>query len=590
MMVPAERPTQRSVGILVLLLILETSACYSAEPSQQFAALMHEMWEFEVREDPLLATSTGDHRYNDRLPAVSLADQERREQAKQDFLARLDAIERESLTAEQQTNYDILRRLVTDALAEFDFNLELMPINQRSGFHVEIPELPRNVPLETVADYENYLARLRSFGQYVDEHIELLREGLSKERVWPAVVWESWQQAVDAQIVNDPEKHLLYAPFEEFPDGVHKAEHERLRDAAKEAISTSVVPGYQRFRQFLEEEYVPGARDSVGISAVPGGRDFYRFCVRKFTTLDLTPEEVHQMGLAEVARIQGEMDQIIEDVGFEGDFAAFCKFLREDPQFYADTPEQLLKDISLVLKKMDGQLPTLFGKLPRMSYGLREVPAYIAPRTTAAYYERPAGDGTRAGFFCINTYNLPSRPLFTMEALSLHEAVPGHHLQIALQMELDDLPPFRRYGGFTAFVEGWALYAERLGREAGCYEDPYSDFGRLTLEIWRACRLVVDTGIHYFGWSRQQAIDFLQEHTAMSLHNITAEVDRYISWPGQALAYKIGELKIRELREKAEEQLGEQFDIREFHDVVLGSGAVPLDVLEAHVEAWASKL
>jgi uncharacterized protein (DUF885 family) len=501
----------------------------------------------------------------------------------------LDAIERDSLDTDNRVNYDILRRQLTDNLTEYDFGAQLMPINQRSGFHVEFPELPRDVPLDSVADYENYLARLRAFGQYADENISLMREGLASERVLPAVAWEGWQKAVDAQITDDPEQHLLYEPLRKLPTGIPESEHDRLRAAAREAISTSVVPGYRRFRQFMEEEYVSGSRDSVGISAVLGGRDFYRFCVRKFTTLELTPEEVHQIGLAEVARIQAEMDQIIRDVQFDGDFAAFTKFLREDPQFYAESSEQLLKEVALVLKKMDGQLPTLIGKLPRQPYGLREVPDYIAPRTTAAYYQPPTGDGTKAGFFYMNTYNLKSRPLFTIEALSFHEAVPGHHLQIALQMELEGLPQFRRFTNFTAFVEGWALYAERLGRELGFYQEPYSDFGRLTLEMWRACRLVVDTGIHYYGWTRQQAIDYLLQHTALSLHDISSEVDRYITWPGQALAYKIGEMKIRELRAKAEERLGERFDLREFHDVVLGSGAVPLDVLEANVEAWVAE-
>lgn len=582
-----------STLLCTLCFLCLASACSPSSAQEtspdQFTALVDEMWEFQLREDPLFATSAGDHRYDDRLPAVSLGDQERRHDAQTEFLNRLDAIDRAALAADDRVNYDILHRQLTDAMSEYEFRAQLMPINQRSGFHVEFPELPRNVPLDTVADYENYLARLRAFGQYADENISLMREGLVAERVLPAVAWEGWQKAVDAQITDDPEKNLLYEPFREFPEAIPEAEHERLQAAARKAISTSVVPGYRRFRQFMDEEYVLGARDSVGISAVPGGRDYYRFCVRKFTTLDLTPEEVHQIGLAEVARIQAEMDQIIRDVGFDGDFAAFTDFLREDPQFYAETSEQLLKEVALVLKRMDGQLPTLFRKLPRQPYGLREIPEYIAPRTTAAYYQPPTGDGTKAGFFYMNTYNLKSRPFFTIEALSFHEAVPGHHLQLALQMEIEGLPQFRRFTSFTAFVEGWALYAERLGRELGFYQDPYSDFGRLTLEMWRACRLVVDTGIHYYGWTRQQAIDYLLQHTALSMQDITSEVDRYITWPGQALAYKIGEMKIRELRAEAEEQLGEQFDIREFHDVVLSSGAVPLDVLEANVDAWLAE-
>ena len=312
--------------------------------------------------------------------------------------------------------------------------------------------------------------------------------------------------------------------------------------------------------------------------------------MKKFTTLDLTPEEVHQTGLKEVERIRREMDDAIRRSGFEGDFAAFVEHLRSESKFYADSPEQLMKEVAFVLKKMDGKLPELFGRLPRTPYGIRPVPDYIAPKTTTAYYSVPPGDGSRAGFYYVNTFDLKSRPLYELEALSLHEAVPGHHLQLALQQELTGLPKFRRFSGFTAFVEGWGLYAERLGLEVGFYEDPYSDFGRLSYEMWRACRLVVDTGIHYLGWTRPQAIDFMAQHTALSLHNIEAEVDRYIAWPGQAIAYKTGELKIRQLRQDAEAALGERFDIREFHDAVLAGGSVPLDVLETNVTAYVDEV
>jgi len=334
---------------------------------------------------------------------------------------------------------------------------------------------------------------------------------------------------------------------------------------------------------------VPAARESIAASSLPRGREFYRHRVRQFTTLDLSPEQVHETGLAEARRIRSEMESIPAKAGFSGDLPAFIAHLRESPQYYATTPEQLLKETSYVLKRIDGELPRLFRTLPRTPYGIREIPAFIAPKTSSAYYLQPAGDGSRGGFFYVNTYNLRSRPLFEIEALSLHEAVPGHHLQIALAQELTDVPPFRRYTELTAFVEGWALYAERLGLEAGFYRDPLSDFGRLSFEMWRACRLVVDTGIHYLGWTREQAIGFMAEQTALSRHNIEAEVDRYIAWPGQALGYKIGELKIRELRAFAERELGDAFDLREFHEVVLGSGAVPLDILEQNVKAYAAR-
>jgi uncharacterized protein (DUF885 family) len=337
----------------------------------------------------------------------------------------------------------------------------------------------------------------------------------------------------------------------------------------------------------MREEYVPQCRTTIAASALPNGREYYRYCVHKYTTLDdMTPEEAHATGLAEVARIRREMDQIIRDLKFDGDFAAFIEHLRTDPQFYAKTPEELDKDASLILKRMDGLLPKFFGRLPRMPYGIREVPAYIAPQSTSAYYQGPSGDGTRAGYFYINTSNLPSRPLYTLESLCLHEAVPGHHLQIALQHEIESQPKFRKYTSFTAFTEGWALYAEHLGLDAGFYEDPYSNFGRLTMEAWRACRLVVDTGIHSMGWTREQAVDYMKANTALSDHDVRSEVDRYIGWPGQALAYKTGEMKIRALRADAEKQLGEKFDLRAFHDMMLASGGVPLPVLEENVNQW----
>jgi uncharacterized protein (DUF885 family) len=570
-------------------MVIFAASIAAAEPtaSDQFAALLDDSWEFDLREDPLFATDVGDHRYDDQLPKVSLADADRRFAARQDFLARLEAIDRAALTPADQMNYDVFGRGLRDQIREHALKFHLMPINDRWGFHIEFPQLPRKLSLTTVADYDNYVARLRGFEAFAAGFMEVMREGVRQGMTVPAVIMRRYQEPLEAQIVDDPEKSLLYEPLRGLPDNLPAAERQRLQAAARAAIAESVVPGYRRFLKFMRDEYVPNCRSTTAASALPNGRDYYAYCVRKFTTLDdLTPQEIHATGLAEVARIRGEMDQIIRDVGFEGDFAAFTEHLRTDPAFYAKTPEELEKEVSYALKRMDGELPNLFGRLPRMPYGIRKIPDFIAPQATFAYYQRPSGDGTRAGFFYINTFNLPARPLYMLEALSLHEAVPGHHLQLALQQELSDLPTFRQYSGFTVFIEGWGLYAERLGLEAGFYQDPYSDFGRLTMESWRACRLVVDTGLHYLGWSRQQAIDYMLANSAMSEHEIRAEVDRYIGWPGQALAYKIGELKIRELRQRAEEQLGERFDVRAFHDVVLARGSVPLDVLEANVNAW----
>jgi uncharacterized protein (DUF885 family) len=556
-------------------------------PSAQFTALVDEAWEFALREDPLFATNTGEHRYDDQLPRVSLSDAKRRDATRRGFLARLEAIDRDALTPNDQANYDIFGRSLRDDIRDYEFQLHLMPVTDRNGFHIEFPELPRNLTLATVRDYENYIARLGRFSEYAAGHIEMMREGVLQGMTAPSVIMQRYNEPLEAQIVEDPEKSLLYAPFREFPPGVPESEHERLRDAGRKAIADSVVPGYRQFLKFMKEEYVPNCRGTIAASALPRGRDFYRYSIGKFTTIDdLTPDEVHAIGQAEVKRIRGEMDQIIRDVKFDGDFAKFTEFLRTDPKFYARSAEELEKEVAYAMKRMEGQLPTLFGRLPRMPCGVRQVPAYIAPQSTFAYYQTPTGDGRRAGFFYINTYNLPMRPLYMIEALSLHESIPGHHLQLALQQEQENLPNFRKYGGFTAFVEGWALYSERLGLESGFYKDPYSDFGRLTMEVWRACRLVVDTGMHYLGWTREQAIDFMRTNSALPIHDIRAEVDRYIGWPGQALAYKIGELKIRELRKDAESRLGDRFDIRAFHDVVLGSGSVPLSLLGKNVGAW----
>ncbi len=584
------RAARISVATLGLVALISTLAP-ADEPSakEQLESLFADSWEYRLAEDPLFATHAGDNRYNDRLPRETLADQKRRLDANRQFLTRLEAIPRDELSRAQQVDYDVFRRDKQDAISEAEFQTYLMPITNRWGFHVEFPELPLQVPLDTVEDYENYLARLEAFDRYVDDHLELMREGIKQGYTLPAVVLTDFDEVIEPHIVDDPAQSLLYKPLSDFPDSFSKADQQRLRERGRAAIAQHVVPGYRTLLTFMTDQYEPNCRQQIGASALPNGREYYRYCVRHHTTLDIDPQVVHDTGLAEVKRIKAEMQDVIRRVGFEGNFAEFVEYLRTDPKFYADTPEQLLKETSFVLKRMDGQLPKLFGKLPRTSYGIREIPDFIAPRTTTAYYQPPAGDGSRAGFYYVNTYNLKSRPLFEIEALSLHEAVPGHHIQIALQQELEGQPPFRRFTHATAFVEGWGLYAERLGLEVGFYQDPYRDFGRLSYEMWRACRLVVDTGMHYLGWTRQQAIQFMAENTALTIHNITAEVDRYISWPGQATAYKMGELKIRSLRQQAEDELGDKFDVRQFHDVVLADGAVPLSVLEDNVRAYIAR-
>jgi uncharacterized protein (DUF885 family) len=576
----------RRLLLLFAALLFALPAAAQQTPAERLAKLFADDWEFRLRESPTLATSVGDMRFNHLLDPVGLADVRRQTAEVRALLSRLRAIPRDSLSQRDRINYDIFERGKLDALADVDLGLYLIPITNREGFHTWFPQLADDVPLNTVKDYEDYIARLRAFRGFAGQYVELMREGMRTGMVLPSASVVGIVGTLEPHIVADPTQSLLWKPFAAFPAGIGPADRARLSAAAREAIEQSVVPGFRDFRDFIRDEYIAAARPTIGASELPNGRAIYAQLVRGYTTLEVTPDQVHETGLREVARIRAAMDTVIRSTGFTGTFAEFVQFLRSDPRFYADSPEELLRHTSLVLKRMDGELPRLFGRLPRMSYGIKEIPSFIAPRTTTAYYSRPSGDGTRSGTYWVNTYDLRSRPLYEIEALSFHEAVPGHHLQIALAQEMEGMPEFRRFGAFTAFVEGWGLYAERLGYEVGFYADPYSRFGQLSYDMWRACRLVVDTGMHWMGWTRQQAIDYMVENSALTLLNITNEVDRYIAWPGQALAYKTGQMKISELRAEAERALGPKFDLRRFHDVVLGSGAVPLTVLEGNVREW----
>ncbi len=572
--------------LLVLLPLCLAAAVEAADAKSRLDALLAEAWEIDLRENPLLATAVGDHRFDDRLPSETPADLERRAAAARDQLARLGAIDASALAPSDRVSYEMFARRLRDRLEAHRFRSWRIPITSDSGFHTEIARLPEEVPLATVRDYESYLSRLRAIPAYFDQHVAFMREGLKSGFTVPRVVLEGYDRTIRAHVVETPEQSVFWKPFASFPVGVSEGERARLRDAGRQAIAASVVPAYRSLLEFFEREYLPGARTTIAAADLPEGRDWYGFQVRHYTTLDLGADEVHRIGEAEVARIRSEMDAVIARTGFRGSFTEFLAFLRSDPRFYARTPEELLQRAARVAKRMDGKLPSLFGRLPRQPYGVEPVPAELAPKYTGGRYVPAPLDSTRAGTYWVNTYALESRPLYTLEALTLHEAVPGHHLQIALAKEMTDLPPFRRDTYVDAFGEGWGLYSERLGLEAGFYTDPYADFGRLTYEMWRACRLVVDTGIHAQGWTRQQAIDFMAERTALSRHEIETEVDRYISWPGQALAYKMGELKIRELRARAEKALGSRFDLRAFHDAVLANGAVPLPILERQIDAF----
>ncbi|HZN36809.1 MAG TPA: DUF885 domain-containing protein [Pirellulaceae bacterium] len=576
------------LGIFALGLVTRNLSAQDEAVTRGFRDLLASEWEYTLREAPTFASHLGDKRYNDRWPDVGLAAIERRHQHQKDVLQKLAAIDPEKLPPADRLNYLLFRKEIAEGVEQYPFHWHLVALNQREGIQDE-SQLADALSFTKVKDYEDWTSRLRSFPAYMDQTIELLRAGINEKMVQPKVTMRRLPEQIKKQLVDDPQQSLYFKPLKRFPKDISAGDQERLKKAAAAAIQENVIPAYRKFAKFFDEEYFPACLDEVGAWQLPRGQELYALRARTFTTTSLTPDEIHAIGLKEVARIRGEMEAIVKQVGFPGSFQEFLADLRTNKKFYYDDPDELMAGYLALCKRVDPQLTKLFKTLPRIPYGLEPIPAQIAPDTTTAYYRQPSADGLRPGTYFVNLYRPETRPKYEMEALSLHESVPGHHLQLALQAELGELPPFRRYGGFTAFVEGWGLYAESLGDQLGCYEDPYSKFGQLTYEMWRAVRLVVDTGMHSKQWPRQRAIEFFKENTAKTELDIVNEVDRYISWPGQALAYKIGELKIKELRDRAKAQLGEKFDIREFHDVVLRQGAVPLDVLEQIVDDWLAE-
>jgi uncharacterized protein (DUF885 family) len=574
----------KTLPLFALALSLGTPAL--ATPSDDLKALLEEHWQWTLARSPTLATSVGEHRYDDRLDDPSLAAADARAADETRFLARLDAIPEAGLDAAGKVNRQILRRVLAQDIEANAMGQRLIVFTSYYSPWQGYASLGEDTAFRGKADYENYLKRLARIPAASDTLLDITRQAVASHYVQPCVTLGGLERSLRGVVADDPRASRFYKPFAaNRPANVRPVDWQALQGEAQALIRTRLNPAYAAAADYMARDYIPHCAKTASVSAQPGGADYYAFRVRVETTTDLTPDQIHSIGLDEVARIGGEMDVLARSAGYPSR-AAFVTKLRTDPAYYAKTPEQLLAAAARVAKTIDGRMPSFFGKLPRLPYGLRAIPAETAEGTTTAYYSPGSPATGLAGYYYVNTSRLDQRPLWELPALTAHEAVPGHHNQIALQQELD-LPPLRRYGArFTAYTEGWGLYAERLGIEMGLYDTAETQFGRLSYEMWRACRLVVDTGIHARGWTKAQAVAFMTEHTALSPANIDAEVNRYISWPGQALGYKLGELRIRALRARAEQALGERFDLKRFHDAVLAQGAMPLDVLERQIDAW----
>ncbi|MEZ5896992.1 MAG: DUF885 domain-containing protein [Parvularculaceae bacterium] len=566
------------------------SAHAVAGPAEDLDALFDEYWVNELEENPFAATFAGVSEFNDRVPGVAPDDYARRLAEAEAFKARLAQIDLSAVDENDRLSARLLGFILKHDIALAEFRPWLKPFLAEGGFHSDVVYLVGATTFRTGSDYQDYLTRLAALPGYLDQNVANMRLGLAEGVSQPKEILFGVLPTFDALAVGGVEAHPLYAPFAEMPAAIPSKQQAALREKAREVIGDQVIPAYGRVAAFMNEEYAPNAADVVGIGDEPDGKAHYEALVRYYTTRDdATPEAIHKLGLKEVARIRKEMDAVIRKTGFDGDFRAFQEFLRTDEQFYVKTPEELLMHAAWIAKSIDGKLPGYFGKLPRQPYSVQPVPAAIAPNYTTGRYSPSPPDSDEGGEYWVNTYQLDKRPLYELPALTLHEAVPGHHLQGALSYEVEDAPAFRTQFYPHAFGEGWGLYAEKLGVEMGVYKTPYEEFGRLSYEMWRACRLVIDTGLHSKGWTRQQALDYLADNTALSLKNVQTEVDRYITWPGQALAYKMGELTFWEQRAKAEKALGEDFDLRDFHDAVLTKGGLPLEIVAEEVDAYIAR-
>ena len=577
---------------LVVAAALLAAPLYAAEADEDFQRLLAEHWAQAEDERTMFRRDPDAWYFRGRLPAVTADARQRRADYNEEVIDRLATIPLASLSAANQVSYRVFQ---FERLAERQHYRQLdhlYPLTNRSGWHLSAATAPAGMTFATTADYEDYLESLADYPRYNREHIALLREAMDRGHTQFCESMTGFERSISAEVVSTVTDSSFYAPFADMPERLSEAQRRDFQRQGARIIEDEIIPAYRELLRFYTEEYAPACRRTEGITALPQGEAYYAYLLAFFTTTDMSAEAIHELGLQEVARIRREMEEVMTETDYyaaadgDVDFADFLAYLRDDPRFYSDEPEDLMEKASRIAKRIDGQLPRLFATLPRTPYDIQEIPASIAEKTTIGYYSPPPGDGRTPGSYYVNTSLLHTRPLYTLEALTLHEAVPGHHLQMALALELDGLPEFRRHLYHSAFGEGWALYAESLGSEVGFYADPYADFGRLTYEMWRAVRLVVDTGIHAFGWSRQEAIDYMAANTALTLHDITTEIDRYITWPGQATAYKIGELRIHALRREAEEALGDDFDLRAFHDAVLSNGSVPIAVLEDLIREW----
>ena len=586
-------------GTALLAAVLLLAACggsedpVTAEPvdaGAQLHALFAEQFERNLEMNPMTATFIGDDRYNDRMANSNGPEYRAADQAMdREFLERLLEIDREQLGYQDQLSYDLFRINREQSLESYEYPFHLQPVNQFRSVTNSFVRLGSGAgahPFKTVKDYDDFLSRADDFAVIVDQLIVNMKEGMREGVVQPRILMEKLQPQIDAHIVENVEDSMFYTPVRNMPENFSAEDRERLTAAYEDKIMNTIVPSYQRIGNFVGDDYLGAARETVGLYALPNGVSWYEFMVRLRTTTDMTPEEIHQTGLDEVARIHGEMHGVMEEVGFEGDLKEFFEYMNSDPQFFFDEREQFIqgyRDMSDHISELSTQLFEIF---PETGFEVRAVEPFREKSAAGGSYQAGTPDGTRAGIFYANAYDLSARPNWAMESLFLHEAIPGHHFQIMIQRENEDLPEFRRFGRFTAFSEGWGLYAESLGKEIGVYTDPYQYFGGLNAELWRSIRLVVDTGIHAKGWSRQQVLDYMYENSAVAEARAVAEAERFMAIPGQALAYKIGQLKIREIRDNAEARLGDRFDVKAFHTEVLRDGPMPLSMLDAKIDRW----